>query len=99
MKPGTDLLSRTNHYHRRILLNDRVRNGIGCGQNPMGTGQLVDRKCGRKIVLHNPSPRRKAKFGGNQAARAISTARLNTLPCLQLLPINLVVSQGPEGDA
>ncbi len=36
--PGDDLLSRTRQYHRRDLLNDRVRNGNGCDQIPIVTG-------------------------------------------------------------
>ena len=32
-----------------------------------------------------------------QASRAISTARLNMLPCLHLRPIDVVVSDGPSG--
>ena len=35
------------------------------------------------------------EFG--QASRAISTARLNTLLCLHLRPINVVVYHGPSG--
>ena len=35
--------------------------------------------------------------GGGQAGRSISTARLNTLPCLYLRPIHVVVSDGPSG--
>ena len=35
--------------------------------------------------------------GGGQAERSISTARLNTLPCLYLRPIHVVVSDGPSG--
>ena len=35
---------------------------------------------------------------GNQAVRVISTARLNMLPCLQLPPINVVVSHDPNWD-
>ena len=31
-----------------------------------------------------------------QASRAISTARLNMLPCLHLRPINVLVSNGPS---
>ena len=29
-------------YHRRRLLDDRVRNGNGYGQAPMGTGNALD---------------------------------------------------------
>jgi hypothetical protein len=36
--PGDDLLSRTRQYHRRDLLNDRVRNGNGCDQISIVTG-------------------------------------------------------------
>jgi hypothetical protein len=34
------LLSRTKQYHRRHLLDDRVRNGYGYGQVPMVTGNV-----------------------------------------------------------
>ena len=29
------------HYHRQFLLNDRVRDGNGCGQEPIVTGNFV----------------------------------------------------------
>ena len=38
--PGNDLLSRLQHYHRRRRLNDRVRNGNGCGPPAIVTGKL-----------------------------------------------------------
>lgn len=36
--PGDNLLSRGSQYHRRSLLDDRVRNGNGYGQTPIITG-------------------------------------------------------------
>jgi len=35
---------------------------------------------------------------GGGADRAIRTARLNTLPCVHLRPIDVVVFHGPQGD-
>ena len=40
-KSGDNLLSRCSHYHRPRLLNGRVRNGNGCGQLGMVTGNTL----------------------------------------------------------
>ena len=37
------------------------------------------------------------KSGEKKSARAISTARLNMVPCLHLQPINVVVYNDPQG--
>ena len=45
-----------------------------------------------------PSARLRADGGmDDQASRSISTGQLNTLPCLHLRPINLVVFKGASG--
>ena len=76
-------------------LNFRVRNGNGCDPAAMATEiccQLGERRTRRSPpedsiastnIIVNPSP------------RPISTGRLNTLPCLHLRPINVVVFHGP----
>src|SRR5207249_4252300 len=73
-------------------LNDRVRDGNGCGpvalvasKQPTTTDECV--------VL----PRLTSRPRRDQASRAISTARLKRSRALDLPPINLVVSQGPSG--
>src|SRR5207244_6288156 len=47
----------------------------------------------RRIV----SDCRRYEFICGQAARAISTGQLNTLRCVHLRPINLVIYEGPSG--
>jgi hypothetical protein len=66
-------------------LNFRVREGNGCVSTAMATGNQLstwmiheDSRASTNIIL-NPSP------------RPISTGRLNTLPCLHLRPINVMV--------
>jgi hypothetical protein len=66
-------------------LNFRVRNGNGWDPSAMATEELV--LLGNSIASTNmvvdPSP------------RPISTGRLNTLPCVHLRPINVMVCHGP----
>ena len=72
-------------------LNFRVRDGNGCDSAAMATGNLaqyqgIRRPCEPSIAstgIDVPSP------------RPISTGRLNTLLCLHLRPINVVVYHGP----
>jgi hypothetical protein len=82
-------------------LNFRVRNGNGCGPAAITTGKT------------NFDSERKGNVGGNvifcvfargaikleydQASREISTGRLNTLLCLHLQPINVVVCHDSLG--
>ncbi len=65
-------------------LNFRVRDGNGCDPVAMATDTCCQRVRTRglqsKHERFNPSP------------RPISTSRLNTLPCLHLWPINVMVS-------
>ena len=89
---------RAKHYHRRLLLNDRVRNGIGWDQQPMGTGRWEEWKCNLGSMADPSRTPRSDMREGNQADRVISTARLNMLPCVQLPPINVVVSHDPDWD-
>ena len=75
-------------------LNFRVRNGNGCDPAAMATeiccqtgapswrSALEDSIASTNIIV-DPSP------------RPISTGRLNTLPCVHLRPINVVVYHGP----
>src|SRR6267143_2512034 len=71
-------------------LNDRVRDGNGCGPVALVASQRRQTRGGCGVADH-PGHRR------DQASRAISTARLKRSRAVHLPPINLVVSQGPLG--
>src|SRR6266852_873950 len=75
-------------------LNFRVRDGNGCGPSGIATGnrspiEYVDSRVQPSEVIEHECKR-------GQAARPISTARLNALRRLHLRPINLVIFQGPS---
>ena len=71
-------------------LNFRVRNGNGCLPAAMATEICCQRASPMKAPLpeelHSEHERR-----CRSSPRPISTGRLNTLPCLHLRPINVVV--------
>ena len=48
-------------------------------------------------VCSRGQPHRITFLRGKKSLRAISTARLNMLPCLHLQPINVVVYNDPQG--
>src|SRR5438445_847954 len=73
-------------------LNDRVRDGNGCG--PVA---LVASKQPRQPTSVLVMPRLTSRPRRDQASRAISTARLKRSRALHLPPINVVVSHGPLG--
>ena len=53
--------------------------------------------CGPRAPRHlGIIPARGRKMKSDQVTRPISTARLNRLPCVDLPPINVLVSDGPE---
>ena len=58
-----------------------------CGK---GLGGKGDERSHRRVILRVQGRRKE------QVTRPISTTRLNTLPCLHLSPINVLVSDGPE---
>ena len=72
-------------------LNCRVRNGNGCGPCALVVSHKSDNCWIEWFCFGFPIK------GRDQTSRAISSARLKTLPSLHLRPINLVVSQGPSG--
>ena len=76
-------------------LNFRVRNGNGCGPTAMATEIFV--KGDRLSALYYPLRNSIASTNiiVNPRPRPISTGRLNTLPCLHLRPINVIVYHGP----
>ena len=85
-------------------LHFRVRNGNGCFPAAMATGNLWlsvvnDRQRQRRAGPSRRTPERartiKQESKKIPSPRPISTGRLNTLPCVHLRPINLVVYQGP----
>ena len=75
-------------------LNDRVRDGNGCGPVALVASKRTTDECGVVVVFrkHTISTKRR-----DQASRAISTARLKRSRALHLPPINVVVSHGPSG--
>ena len=90
-------------------LNFRVRNGTGCFPSAMATETVLLRRP-PELLLSEPSsrPRRPSESASpgwtpepnsereqESSPRPISTGRLNTLPCVHLRPIYLVVSEGP----
>src|SRR5581483_2833517 len=64
-------------------LNFRVRDGTGCFPSAMAPETALPGSGTDSEREQEPSP------------RPISTGRLNTLPCVHLRPINLVVCEGP----
>ena len=96
------------HYHRQLLLDDRVRNGNGYFQELIDTGITVAQPAGCaegevswKRETSQPIlfvDRRAGKEKDGQADRPISTGRLNALQRLHRRPINLVVFQGTGRD-
>src|SRR5712691_1288630 len=71
-------------------LNYRVRDGNGCGPAALVASQkpMTDAWMKESGTIAT---------GRDQAARAISTARLKRLRALHLPPINVVVFHGPSG--
>ncbi len=69
-------------------LNGRVRNGNGCFPAAMATGN-------RSVLIPLENPIASTCIEKDSSPRPISTGRLNTLPCVHLRPIYLVVFQGP----
>src|SRR5207245_7092090 len=72
-------------------LNDRVRDGNGCG--PVALVASKSETTDECVVMLRLTSRPRR----DQASRAISTARLKRSRALHLPPINVVVSHGPSG--
>src|SRR5438552_4867277 len=71
-------------------LNFRVRDGTGCLPSAIATETVSScEPSGHPDELDSEREHRKP------SPRPISTGRLNTLPCVHLRPINLVVCEGP----
>jgi hypothetical protein len=80
-------------------LNCRVRDGNGCGPSGIATGnrRIIEHDDARHESHANMNLTRTAdQIERGQAARPISTARLNASRRLHLRPINLVIFQGPS---
>ena len=108
---GGDLLSHV--LRRSTIgataLNGRVRDGIGCFARAKATrpgkkqsafpasGISVQGCIGRRVFREYFSRTGLPSSGSNQANRAISTGQLNTLLCLHLRPIDVVVFHGSQG--
>src|SRR5213082_620230 len=88
-------------------LNDRVRDGNGCGPVALVASRDAGVGCLVPGVRFSPDTRHltptSVRCRGahrerrDQASRAISTARLKRSRALHLPPINVVVSHGPSG--
>ena len=91
-------------------LNDRVRDGNGCGPVALVASKeagVGDQGLGMNTLTPDPRPlssdecvvmpRLTSRLRRDQASRAISTARLKRSRALHLPPINVVVSHGPSG--
>ncbi len=100
---GGDLLSHTLRCSTigATVLNDRVREGIGCFTRAMTTKPSQQHQVQVNYVymcsMFQPSWPNLAVTGSNQAYRAISTGQLNALLHLHLRPIDEVVYLGPQG--
>jgi hypothetical protein len=62
----------------------------GEGEKVRGGSRAAEHSSAGLLVCSHESQ------GDDQAARAISTARLSMLPCVHLPPINVLVSNGPS---
>ena len=78
-------------------LNDRVRNGNGCDPSAIATENDSHVRQSNAIGVRRLLPEGNDLFLKDQAARPISTSRLNGLHRLHLWPINLVVYEEPSG--
>ena len=87
-------------------LNFRVRNGNGCVPVAIATEKICNLTPWSKFTINfqklksSMSPPQQTRtsesnIDDNPSPRPISTGRLNTLPCLHLRPINVVVCHGP----
>ena len=74
-------------------LNDRVRDGNGCGPVALVASKSLSSMTTDACVWVN----QESVARRDQASRAISTAWLKRLRALHLPPINVVVSHGPLG--
>ena len=72
-------------------LNFRVRDGTGCFPSAIAT-ETAERVASHQV---HPDELDSEREHRKPSPRPISTGRLNTLPCLHLRPINLVVCEGP----
>ena len=96
-RPGNDLLSRVLRHSTIGAegFNGRVRDGIGFF-SPRSDHRTSQKQQQAKssllfITITNTD------HESNQANRAISTSKLNTLPRLHTWPINVVVFHGSQG--
>ena len=91
---------------RAARLNDRVRDGNGCGPRAIAAGRITGALARTGVV--QPDRGRdgalcsavgevgRSCLRTGQAARAISTARLRRSRALHLPPINVLISNGPS---
>ncbi len=75
-------------------LNFRVRDGNGWGPSAKAT-EICCQRAKDPTVSPSRTLLRARTTLKRPSPRAISTGRLNTLPCLHLQPINVVVYHGP----
>ena len=76
-------------------LNFRVRNGNGCFLFAIATEKTFCFQCNNNLNISTyKCSKRLCELFCGQASRPISTGKLNTLLCLHIRPINLVVFKG-----
>ena len=96
--PGDDLLSRlVDRYHRRVMLNGRVRDGNGCFQDAMVTGKIFysNIEVNRKLISGFRRTCREKTWVS--AVRHISTGQLSAFMYsrLHFRPIDLLFLKVP----
>ena len=93
-----DAIDRLNKCTVHLLYTHRKKKNIFFTEltqvnNPCSNSQKRSRTLD---VCSRGQPHRKKFLRGKKSLRAISTARLNMLPCLHLQPINVVVYDDPN---
>jgi len=93
-KPGDDLLSQEDYLQvpsARAVLTAVFGMGTGVSPPPWSPGSNVSSRANPENSIASTNVDERVR----SSPRPISTGRLNTLPCVHLRPINLVVYQGP----
>ena len=93
-KPGDDLLSQEDYLQvpsARAVLTAVFGMGTGVSPPPWSPGSNVSSRRNHENSIASTNVFERVR----SSPRPISTGRLNTLPCVHLRPINLVVYQGP----
>jgi hypothetical protein len=79
-------------------LNFRVRDGNGCIPFAIAAENLISERIQSGYGFHDVCVSDLYRLFCGQASRPISTGKLNTLLCLHIRPINLVIFEGSSGN-